>query len=411
MPENMPVLVQKFGGTSLATNDRIRNAAELVISAKQDGHRPVVAASAMGSTTDDLLKLAYDLTGGPGERDLDLLLSTGEVVSSALLSILLNSMGAPAAAVTGPAAGIVTDGRHGKARIKSIDPTYLRGLLNAGVIPVVAGFQGGLRIWRRNHARTGASDTTAVALAVALGADHCEINTDVDGIFSTDPRIEPEARKLDRVSYEEILEMASLGAKVMHPRSIEVAQRHKIRIVVRSSFNRNQGTEILSRSEIDIETGDRVRAVVHNANVARITVQGVPDTPGLAKAIFQPLADSAVNVDIIRANLAQGGNTDISFSVERTDLEEALRLVSSVAKDVDAGDVTWSSDLGTVSIVGLGMQSAPGVAAQMFGALASADINITSITTSEIRITCLIDENRLEDAVQVLHESFGLGNP
>ena len=411
MPENMPVLVQKFGGTSLATNDRIRNAAELVISAKQDGHRPVVAASAMGSTTDDLLKLAYDLTGGPGERDLDLLLSTGEVVSSALLSILLNSMGAPAAAVTGPAAGIVTDGRHGKARIKSIDPTYLRGLLNAGVIPVVAGFQGVSESGDVTTLGRGASDTTAVALAVALGADHCEINTDVDGIFSTDPRIEPEARKLDRVSYEEILEMASLGAKVMHPRSIEVAQRHKIRIVVRSSFNRNQGTEILSRSEIDIETGDRVRAVVHNANVARITVQGVPDTPGLAKAIFQPLADSAVNVDIIVQNLAQGGNTDISFSVERTDLEEALRLVSSVAKDVDAGDVTWSSDLGTVSIVGLGMQSAPGVAAQMFGALASADINITSITTSEIRITCLIDENRLEDAVQVLHESFGLGNP
>ena len=205
--------------------------------------------------------------------------------------------------------------------------------------------------------------------------------------------------------------MASLGATVMHPRSIEVAQRHKIRIVVRSSFNRNRGTEILPRAEIDIETGDRVRAVVHNANVARITVLGVPDRPGLAKAIFQPLADSAVNVDIIVQNLAQEGNTDVSFSVERTDLKKALGLVSSVAKEINAGDVTSSSDLGTVSIVGLGMQSAPGVAAQMFGALASADINITSITTSEIRITCLIDENRLEDAVRVLHESFSLGHP
>ncbi len=394
----------------MATSDRIRNAAELVLSARQDGHRPVVAASAMGSTTDDLLELAYDLADSPGERDLDLLLSTGEVVSSALLSILLNSMGAPAAAVTGPAAGIVTDGRHGRARIKSIDPTYLRGLLKAGVIPVVAGFQGVSESGVVTTLGRGASDTTAVALAVALGADHCEINTDVDGIFSADPRVEPKARKLDRVAYEETLEMASLGAKVMHPRSVEVAQRHKLRVVVRSSFNRNPGTEIMSRSEVDIETGATVRAVVHNANVARITVLAVSDRPGLAKAIFQPLADSAVNVDIIVQNLAQEGDTDVSFSVERTDLEKALGIVSSVAKEIDAGGVTSSDDLGTVSIVGTGMQSAPGVAAQMFGALASANINITSITTSEIRITCLIDEDRLEDAVHVLHESFGLGH-
>ncbi len=409
MVEFAPVLVQKFGGTSLATSDRIRNAAKLVLSAKQDGHRPVVAASAMGSTTDDLLGLAYDLTDSPGERDLDLLLSTGEVVSSALLSILLNSMGASAVAVTGPAAGIVTDGRYGRARIGSIDPTYLRGLLAEGVIPVVAGFQGISQSGEVTTLGRGASDTTAVALAVALGAHHCEINTDVDGIFSADPRIEPNARKLDRVAYEETLEMATLGAKVMHPRSIEVAERHNLRIVVRSSFNRDPGTEILPSSEIDIETGAKVRAVVHNANVARITVLGVPDRPGLAQTIFQPLADAAVNVDVIVQNLAQGGNTDISFSVERTDLEQALGFVTPIAREVGAGGVTSSNDLGTISIVGTGMQSTPGVAAQMFGALASVGINITSITTSEIRITCLIGENRLEDAVHVLHESFDLG--
>ena len=410
MVESEPVLVQKFGGTSLATSDRIRNAAELVLSAKQGGRRPVVAASAMGSTTDDLLDLAFDLTDRPRERDLDLLLSTGEVVSSTLLSILLNSMGASAVAVTGPAAGIVTDGRYGRARIKSIDPTYLRGLLDRGVIPVVAGFQGISESGEVTTLGRGASDTTAVALAVALGAHHCEINTDVDGIFSADPRIEPNARKLDKVAYEETLEMATLGAKVMHPRSVEVAERHNLRVVVRSSFNRNPGTEILPSNEIDIETGSKVRAVVHNANVARITVLEVPDRPGLAQAIFQPLADAAVNVDVIVQNLAHGGNTDISFSVERTDLEKALGFVTPIAEEVGAEGVTSSNDLGTISIVGTGMQSTPGVAAQMFGALASAGINITSITTSEIRITCLIDENRLEDAVHVLHESFGLGH-
>jgi aspartate kinase len=278
------------------------------------------------------------------------------------------------------------------------------------MIPVVAGFQGVSASGDVTTLGRGASDTTAVALAVALGADHCEINTDVNGIYSADPRVEPNARKLDRLVYEETLEMASLGAKVMHPRSIEVAQRHNLRVVVRSSFNRNPGTNIVSSSEIDIETGAQVRAVVHNANVARITVLAVPDRPGLATAIFQPLADSGVNVDVIVQNLAQEGNTDISFSVERTDLKKALDLVSSVAKEIDAGGVASSSDLGTISIVGMGMQSSPGVAAQMFGALASFKINITSITTSEIRITCLIDENRLEDAVRVLHESFGLGH-
>ncbi len=409
MAGSASIIVQKFGGTSLATGERIRNAAELVLAAKQDGYRPVVAASAMGSTTDDLLNLAFDLTPAPDERDLDLLLSTGEVVSSALLSILLNSMGAPALAVTGPAAGIVTDGRHGRARIQAIDSTYLLGVVDAGVIPVVAGFQGMSASGDLTTLGRGASDTTAVALSVALGAAYCEINTDVDGIYSADPKVEPNAQKLERLTYEETLEMASLGAKVLHPRSIEVAERHGLRVVVRSSFNRNPGTEILSREKVEIETGARVRAVVHDADVGRITVREVPDRPGLANAVFQPLAEEAISVDVIVQNLAQGGTTDISFTVGRSDLRKALAMVRRVADDINASEVTWSDSLGTVSIVGIGMQSAPGVAAQMFGALASKGINITSISTSEIRITCLIDEDRLEDAVRVIHDSFGLG--
>lgn len=403
------IVVHKFGGTSLANPDRIRNAAKIVHSSSRAGDRPVVAASAMGDTTDDLLKLASQLASAPADRDLDLLLSTGEVVSCALLAIVLNGMGVPAQAVTGPGAGIITDGRYGRARIKAIDPANLLRLVDQGVIPVVAGFQGASPSGEVTTLGRGASDTTAVALAVALGADRCEINTDVDGIYSADPRVVPSARRLRHVTYQEALEMATLGAKVMHPRSVEVAERHNLRVVVRSSFNRNPGTEILSNERIEIERGASIRAVVLDTNVGRITVHGVPDRPGLARALFLPLAEEAINVDVIVQNLAREGTTDISFTVERTDLEKSAKIVRKVAADVGATAVTSSDKLGKVSIVGIGMQSSPGVAAKMFGALASRNINITSITTSEIRITCLIDEDRLKEAANVLHETFDLG--
>ena len=411
MSAESPIAVLKFGGTSLATADRIRNAARLVLLAKDRGVRPVVCASAMGHTTDDLLGLAGELSTAPRERDLDLLLSTGEVVSCALLSIALNEAGASARAVTGPGAGIVTDGRYGRARIQAIDPSSLVELVNAGIIPVVAGFQGASATGEVTTLGRGASDTTAVALAVALGADHCEILTDVEGIYSADPRLVPSARKLDQITYAETLEMATLGAKVMHPRSIEVAQRHSLRVVVRSSFSDKPGTEIVSSNLIEIEKGAQVRAVVHDADVARFTVQGVPDRPGVAYELFLPLAEEAINVDVIVQNTAVGGAdiTDISFTVGRADTGKALEIVKKIAKALGAKDVNYSDRLGKISIVGIGMQSAPGVAAKMFGTLAAKKINITSITTSEIRITCLIDENRLEEAANALHEAFGLG--
>lgn len=408
MNSEFPIVVMKFGGSSLAGRERIEAVSTLIERALERGIRPVVAASAMGDTTDDLAALARGLSQRPRKRDYDLLLSTGEVVSCALLSIALNERGIAAQAVTGPGAGIVTDDRHGRARIEHIDPSVLHLLLDEGITPVVAGFQGASAGGAITTLGRGASDTTAIALAVALGADNCEIYTDVDGIFSADPRLVPRARKLEYISYEETLEMASLGARVMHPRSVELAERHKLRVTVRSSFNDRPGTELVSRKAVDIETGTRVRAVVDDADVARITVEGVPDAPGLARSLFEPLAVAGVNVDIIVQNLSHGGATDISFTVGRDEVESALQIVRKVAEDVGASGVTWSDELAKISIVGLGMRSGPGVAARMFGTLAERGINIISITTSEILITCLIEESRLQEAARALHTAFEL---
>ncbi len=408
MSSAAPIVVMKFGGTSLAGGERIEAVTGLIARALERGTRPVVAASAMGGTTDDLGALALGLSPRPRKRDFDLLLSTGEVVSCALLSIALNERGIAAQAVTGPGAGIVTDDRHGRARIEHIDPGALHLLLDEGVTPVVAGFQGASADGAVTTLGRGASDTTAIALAVALGADHCEIYTDVDGIFSADPRVVPRAKKLEHISYEETLEMASLGARVMHPRSVELAERHKLRVTVRSSFNDRAGTELVSREAVEIETGTRVRAVVDDADVARITVEGVPDAPGLAHSLFEPLAAAGVNVDIIVQNLSHGGATDISFTVGRGELESALKIVKQVAVEVGASGVTWSDKLAKISIVGIGMRSGPGVAARMFGTLAEKEINIISITTSEILVTCLIEESRLQEAARALHTAFEL---
>lgn len=408
MPSETPILVMKFGGSSLANSERINAVASLIESKLTRGIRPVVAASAMGNTTNILVDLARSMSSSPHKRDYDLLLSTGEVVSCSLLSIALNERGIPSRAVSGSEAGIVTDNRHGQARIQHIDPGRLRSLLGEGITPIVTGFQGSSADGAITTLGRGGSDTTAIALAVALSTQDCEIYTDVDGIFSADPRLVPRARKLDSISYQETLEMASLGAKVMHPRSVELAERNKLRVTIRSSFNNTSGTKLVNRNEIDIETGTRVRSVVDDSNVARITVERVPDAPGVAHSLFEPLADAGINVDVILQNLSHDGATDISFTVGRDDLPNAIQIAEQIANDVGAGGLTSSKDLGKISIVGIGMHSTPGIAALMFGTLAKLDINIISITTSEILITCLIEERQLQKAARALHTAFGL---
>ena len=403
-----PVLVMKFGGTSLAGPKRILAAIELIDRAVGEGFRPVIAASAMGKTTDALIALAQQLDADIDGPDRDLLLSTGEVVSSALLSAALNARGREAVALTGQAAGIVTDQVHGRARIQHVSTRRLRSELAAGRIPIVAGFQGASRGGLVTTLGRGASDTTAVALATALEADHCRIYTDVDGIYSADPRLVPAARKIDQISYEETLEMAALGAGVMHARSIEVAGRNQVPIEVRSSFNSNPGTWIMQSDQIDIEIGAGVRAVVDDADVAQISIVGVPDRPGLAHAVFAPLANDAISVDVIVQNISHQGLSDISFTVQRADYDKALAATRATAREIGAQQVTSDPEVAKLSLVGTGMVSTPGVAASMFGALAEAGINIRGITTSEIRVTCLIGEAHLAKGARALHTAFGL---
>lgn len=403
-----PVLVMKFGGTSLADPERILAAIGLIDQAKNEGFSPVIAASAMGKTTDALIALAQQLDADIDGPDRDLLLSTGEVVSCALLSAALNARGHAAVALTGQEAGIVTDQSHGRARIQYISARRLRSELAEGRIPIVAGFQGASRGGRVTTLGRGASDTTAVALATALDADHCRIYTDVDGIYSADPRLVPAARKIEQISYEEILEMAALGAGVMHARSVEVAGRNRVPIEVRSSFNSNPGTWIMHADQIDIETGAGVRAVVDDADVAQITVVGVPDRPGLAHAVFAPLSEDGISVDVIVQNISHQGLSDISFTVQRVDYDKALAATQLTARGIDAQQVTSDPQVAKLSLVGTGMVSTPGVAASMFGALAEAGINIRGITTSEIRVTCLIGEAHLANGARALHTAFGL---
>ena len=407
----MAFFVQKFGGSSLATRERIHAVAERIDKALRGGDRIAVVVSAMGDTTDDLTETAHCINSQPRAREMDFLLSTGELVSAALMSMALHKLGREAIALSGPQAGIRTDGRYGRARITEIAPVRIREEIDAGRIPVMAGFQGlGCDGDIVTLAR-GTSDTSAVALAVALKVDRCEIYTDVEGIFTADPRTVPLARKIDFIVYDEMLEMAKLGARVIHPRAVEIAEHFGLPVVVRSSFTDTVGTQIVAESAAPIETMQRVRAVAHDLDVARVTVRGISDRPGLAQALFQPLADHHINIDVIVQNVSDGGVTDISFTVSEADMDETLKLVRPVAARIGSRDVMASAELGKVSIVGVGIQSTPGIAARMFGALAAAGINIVSITTSEIRITCLV---RKEDVVQAtvgLHSEFDLGDP
>ena len=402
----MGILVQKYGGSSLASAERIRAIAQRILASCAGGRPIVVVVSAMGDTTDDLIKLAYQLADEPDNRELDLLLSTGETISCTLLAMTLRHLGHDAISLTGAQAGIRTEAVHSKARIVAVDPSRLHRELAAGRIVVVAGFQGINEEFDITTLGRGGSDTTAVAMAAILNADLCEIYTDVDGVYTADPRVVPRARKLDEISYEEMLELAQHGARVMHSRAVELGSVYGVPILVRSSFNHQPGT--LIHGGAAVELNNKVRGIAHDSDVAKITVVGVPDRPGIAAALFQPLSLANISIDVIVQNTSIHGKTDMSFTVARGDLPSALRLVQPVAERMAAAQVVSSNDLAKVSVVGTGMQHHPGYASRMFMALAEQGINIEMITTSEIRITCLINSSQVIQAVQSLHDAFQL---
>ncbi|MBI2907480.1 MAG: aspartate kinase [Chloroflexi bacterium] len=405
----MSLIVQKYGGSSVANADRIKNVCRRLAAARDKGNDVVCVVSAMGDTTDDLIELAHQVTSHPDDREMDVLLSTGEIVSSTLLAMGLRGMGYSAVSLSGAQAGIRTDTAHSRARIHSIDPVRVRKELQAGKIVIVAGFQGITRDMDVTTLGRGGSDTTAVALAAALKADSCEIYTDVEGVYTTDPRIVPEARKLDEIGYEEMLELAYHGAKVMHPRAVELGSVYGIPILVASSFTDAPGTLIHGGTAMEIR--NKVSGIAHDANIAKITVIGVPDRPGIAAALFEPLANAGISVDTIVQNASVNKITDLTFTVARGDLDKTVNLVKDVAESLGAKDIVTDTTLGKVSIVGAGMQSGAGYAGRMFKALYQGGINIELITTSEIRITCIIAESRLLDAVRILHKAFDLEKP
>lgn len=403
----MALIVQKFGGTSVGNPERIKNVARRVTKTKMGGDDVVVVVSAMGGETDRLISLAHEVSSNPNEREMDMLLSTGERVAIALLAMTLQDMGYKARSFTGRQVGIITDSAHTKARIERITAERVNEALSEGIIPIVAGFQG---IDEKSDVTTlgrGGSDTTAVALAVALKADLCDIFTDVDGVYTTDPNIVSSAKKLKKISYEEMLEMTSLGAKVLQTRAVEFAMKYNVPVRVRSSFNENSGT-LVTREEKDMEQVS-VSGVTYDKNQARITIIGVPDKPGIAYKIFGTVANDNIVVDMIIQNTGQGGLTDISFTVPRTDVENAVKIVKEIVREIGAKGIEVKDEISKVSIIGVGMRSHSGVAAKMFGTLAKEGINIMMISTSEIKISCIIDSKYTELAVRALHDSFDLG--
>ena len=404
----MGIIVQKYGGSSLADAEKVKNVARRIVARKEQGNDMVVIVSAMGRTTDQLIELAHEITDDPEDREMDILMSTGETVSSTVMVMALHGMGYEAISLSGGQAGIRTDKVHRKARILAIDPKRVHQELEKGRIVIVAGFQG-LTQDADGDITTlgrGGSDTTAVALAAALKADSCEIYTDVDGVYTADPRVVPEARRLDEISYEEMLELAAVGAKVMHSRAVELGEVYGMPILVASSFRDAPGT--LIHGGVSVEQFKKVRGIAQDLNVAKLTIRGVPDKPGIAAAIFEPLAEAHVSVDTIVQNASEENLTDLTFTISRSDLRRALPVVEQTARKVGARDVVSDDKLGKVSIVGTGMQSGPGYASLMFRALFEQGINIEMISTSEIRITCIVHEDRVNDAVQALHKAFAL---
>jgi len=402
----MALIVQKYGGSSVADAEKIKNVARRIVETRDKGNEVVVVVSAMGETTDELIQLARQVNPKPEERELDVLLSTGEIVSSTLLAMALHSLGCKAVSLSGSQAGIKTDTTYSKARILHVEPKRVIEELEKGNVVIVAGFQGMTKDMDITTLGRGGSDTTAVALAAALKAKICQIYTDVEGVFTADPRLVPGARKLNEISYEEMLELATSGARVMHSRAVELGEVYNMPILVASSFSDKSGTII--HGGIPMEVRNKVRGIAHDLNVAKITVVGVPDKPGIASAIFESLAKANISVDTIVQNASVNKITDLTFTVARGDLDKAMSLVRPIAKSIGAKECVSDSTLAKVSIIGTGMQNTPGYAANMFRALSGQGINIQLITTSEIRITCIIGEDRIKDAVTTLHKAFEL---
>jgi aspartate kinase len=403
------LIVQKYGGTSVANSDRIANVANRVTKAWRDGHKMVVVLSAMAGETDRLIRLGKEMAEEPNPRELDVLLATGEQVTVSLFSIFLGSQGVPATSLLSHQARIYTDRAYGRARILGIDTARIKEELKKNRVVTVAGFQGVDEVGNITTLGRGGSDTTAVAVAAVLKADLCEIYTDVDGVYTTDPRIYPKARKLERISYDEMLELASLGAKVLEIRSVGFARRYGVPLVVRSSFSDSPGTLVtVEDEEMEIVP---VSGVALSSNDARVTITRVPDRPGIAVRLFRPVADANIVVDMIIQNTSTEGYTDLTFTVPRPDLRKTMRLIRPVAAEIGAQQVLSEENIAKVSIVGVGMKNNAGVAAKMFEALARENINILMISTSEIKISCVIEDKYGELAARVLHDAFGLDTP
>lgn len=401
----MPLIVQKYGGSSVADAKKIKHVAKKIFRTKKRGNKVVVVVSAPGDTTDRLLSSAHQITAHPPEREVDMLLATGEQISISLLTMALHSLGCPAISFTGPQVRILTDTAHTKARILSVDTKRIKDELKKGKVVVVAGFQGISQEEDITTLGRGGSDTTAVALATSLKAASCEIYTDVGGIYTADPRIVSSAKRLKKISYDEMLELSSLGAKVMQLRSAELAKRYNVRLHVRSTFSNKSGTMITKRG---LEAPG-VSGVTYDKDQAKITIQSVPDRPGIASVIFNEIAKENINVDMIIQSASLKGLTDVSFTIAGTDLQKALPAIKVIAKRIKAKGVASSKGIAKVSIVGVGMRSHPGVAARMFSCLAKERINIGMISTSEIKISCAIDGKDVQKAVKSLHREFGLG--
>jgi len=400
------LIVMKFGGSSVGTIERMQHVARRIADAKGKGHRLVVVVSAMGDTTDDLIDKARELNDDPPAREMDMLLTTGEQISVALLAMALHKIGLDAVSLTGWQAGILTDTTHGKAKILDITPQRIFDELDKGRIVIVAGFQGWTAAGEITTLGRGGSDTTAVALAAAIGADLCEIYTDVDGVYSADPRVVRNARKLSDISYDEMLELAHLGAAVLHPRAVEYAKQYNVPLVVRSSFTENEGTYV--REVAEMEKGVVVRGIAYEKNIARISIIGVDDVPGVLARVFGALAADGIDVDIIVQSGVVEGKADFSFTVAAADRPRAMRVIENIRSEVPYQEAVFEEGLVKVSIVGAGMVSNPGVAARMFEVIAQQGINIKMVSTSEIKVSCVMDDGKLQDVVRALHTAFDL---
>jgi len=402
----MPLVVQKYGGTSVGNPERILNVARRAVETQRAGNSVVVVVSAMSGVTDSLINLARQVSDRPTDREMDVLLATGEQTTIALTAMAIHSLGARAISLTGSQAGIITDGIHTKAKIANITPRQIRKHLSEGFICIVAGFQGQTLQGNITTLGRGGSDLTAIAVAAALKADNCEIYTDVDGVYTCDPRVVPDARKLDLIDYDELLEMASSGSKVMQSRSVEFAKKFQVPFEVRSSFNTNRGT-IVKEEPLGLENVV-VRGISIERNQAKVTITNVPDKPGTASRIFTALADANVIIDVIVQNVSVSGTTDISFTMNGDELEKLGGMIDAVANEIGAGAVMKKSGVAKLSVVGIGMRSHSGIAAKLFECLGNGGVNIQMISTSEIKIAVIIDESKIESAAKLAHEAFGL---